>query len=152
MPVLRRWKLSLYFINRSETMLLRKMTTVLALTLSSGAAVAEWQLVGANGKEFSMFAELDAARKAGNVATVPELVTYGDPQPARVTGRSYVSEKSVVEYDCSAKRARVVSTEQYTGDRASGSVVFRQATPAAPWMPVPANTNMEVVLTRACSK
>ena len=133
-------------------MLLRKMITVLALTLTAGAATAEWQLIGSNGKEFSIFADLDAARRAGSLTTVTELVTYGDPQPGRVTGRSYVSEKSLVEYDCSAKRARVISTEQYTGDKASGSVVFREANPAAPWMSVPTRTNMEVAWTRACNK
>jgi hypothetical protein len=128
------------------------MIPLLALTLTAGHAVAEWQLIGSNGKEFSMFADTDAARRAGNVATVSQLVTYGDPQPARVSGRSYLSEKSVVEYDCSAKRGRVISIEQYTGDQASGSVVFRDANPAAPWMPVPAKTNMEVAWTRACNR
>jgi hypothetical protein len=83
---------------------------------------------------------------------VSQLVAYGDPQPARVAGRKYLSEKSVVEYDCSARQVRTIAADQHEGDRASGNIVYREANGAAKWMPVTNGTNMEVAWKRACDK
>lgn len=132
-------------------MTIRKTMAVLSLTLVSGGAVADWQLIGSNGREFSLFADLDAARRSGSVVSVPQMVTFGEPQVARTSGRTYLSERSLIEFDCAAKRARTESTEQYAGDRGTGGIVYRDGNRASPWMPIPSRTNMEVAWQRACA-
>lgn len=139
-------------------MLKRKTLPIIALTFMSSVAAADWQMVGGNGKEFSMFVDLDLARRNGSIVTMPQLVTFGDLQPPKSApteqsaGKPYLSEKSQVEFDCAGKRTRVVATEHYAGERASGNVVHRNTSTNAEWMPVPMSSNIEVAWRLACER
>jgi hypothetical protein len=129
-----------------------KTAACMALTLMSGVSAADWQLVGSNGKEFSLFADLDTKRRSNNIVTLSEMVSYGDAQTIPSVGKRYLSEKSQVDYDCTGRRARVVVSEKYSGDRGSGSVVQRDSAKADSWMPIPSRTNMEKLWNLACER
>ena len=132
-------------------MFTRKAIAVLALTALSGAAAAEWQLIGSNGKEFSLFIDPVVATRNGPYVSIPQMVTYGYPQVAYPEGQRFFSEKSQVDFDCAGKRMRVLATDQYSGSFTDGRVVNRKAETRA-WVPVQSRTNMEVAWMRACNR
>lgn len=133
-------------------MLPKKTAAGIALALLSGASLADWQLIGSNGNEFSLFADPDTKRRSANIVTMTEMVTYGEPQAAAAGSRHYLSEKSQVEYDCTGKRARVIVSEKYAGPRVSGSLVHRDSGDGDKWMPIPGRTNMEELWRLACDR
>ena len=129
-----------------------KAISMIALTLISSGTIADWQIIGSNGREFVMFVNPEAVSRNGVIVTMPQMVTYGDSRPARVAGYVYRSELSRVEYDCAGRRTRVVATDQIAGEMAVGNVVFRDANHAIGWESVPIRTNIEIAWKLACEK
>ena len=129
-----------------------KAISMIALTLVSSGTIADWQIIGSNGREFAMFVNPEAISRSGFIVTMPQMVTYGNLRPARVAGNDYRSELSRVEYDCAGRRTRVVATDQIAGEMAAGNVVFRDANDAVGWESVATRTNMEKAWKLACEK
>ena len=64
-----------------------KAILMIALTLVSSGTIADWQIIGSNGREFAMFVNPEAVSRNGVIVTMPQMVTYGDSRTLQILCR-----------------------------------------------------------------
>ena len=77
------------------------------LLLTAGAAHAEWTQIGVSrkaGDAFTLYVDPATIQRNGNLVRIWDLQDFREPQ--NVDGEIYLAEKTQVEFDCEAKKAR----------------------------------------------
>lgn len=132
---------------------MKRMRWMVAMTLALAAfaAQAEWTQIGVSRKTddaFTLYVDLATAQRNGNLVRIWDLQDF--PEPQRIDGQTYLSEKTQIEFDCEAKKARVLATIDCAGRMCSGKVVYSDAD-VSEWTAVGANTLGELEWKAACS-
>ena len=92
------------------------------LVLSSGSAYAEWVTVSEDKQEGkTAYVNPDAIRN-GNLVKMWTLLDYKTTQMRE--GSLYMSEQAQHEFDCAEERFRILALAKYSGNMASGNVVY----------------------------
>ena len=124
---------------------------MLAVSLAPFAAHAEWTQVGVSNKPgdaFTLYVDTATIQRNGNLVRIWDLQDFREPQT--VDGQLYLSEKTQIEFDCEAKKARVLATIDCAGRMCNGKVVYSDAD-ASEWTAVGANTLGELEWKAACT-
>jgi Surface-adhesin protein E len=121
---------------------------MLLLVIVSGNALAEWINVGGN--EYStIFADPASILRVGNIVKMPSLF---DTDIAQVAGSiSFMSSKTLDEYDCEGKRSRTLAFYWYSGNMGQGNMLYSNTDPGK-WNPVMPESVSETLWKFACGK
>ena len=125
-----------------------KLLIGLMLLLVSGAASAEWTVVGPN-EEINQYVDKATIRRNGNFVKMWDLVDYKKAQV--FGGTSDLSYRSLVEYDCKEKRYRSLALTTYSGQMLSGTVNFI-GNDTQKWKAVASGSMAETLRKIACGK
>jgi len=100
-----------------------KVALSLALALAGGAARAEWTAVGEANEIYAAFADRTTIRRNGALATMQGLYDFRR-QDFTPEGRALLSTVVLREYDCGARRVRLLSSIDFSGRMATGEPVL----------------------------
>ena len=93
------------------------------LLLSRGPVYAEWVTVSEDKQEGkTVYVNPDAIRRSGNLVKMWALLDYKTTQ--KRGGSLYLSEQAQHEFDCAEERFRILALSNYSGNMASGNVVY----------------------------
>ena len=100
-----------------------KLLIATLLAVFSTGAMAEWTyLTSSEDKTLDVYIDKTTIRKRGNVAKMWELTDFKAPQKA--AGGSFLSSKSLKEYDCVEIRLRLLTLTSFSGNMGSGELIF----------------------------
>jgi hypothetical protein len=120
------------------------------LTLSSGAAYAEWVLTSGDDEAgLAVYVDPDSIRRNGNLAKMWQLYDYKTVQT--VAGDSLLSIKRFNEYDCTEERTRMLGYTWFLGNMGTGKVVY-STTEKLQWESVAPRSINHTLWKVACSK
>lgn len=121
----------------------------LAGLLAPAAARAEWQLVGAEDGIFRAYADSDTIRRSGSSVRMHGLLDFvrGDFTP---DGRALLSTRVYREYDCAARRVRLLAYADMAGRMGEGEAVAMSDAPGR-WEAVIESSLDERFLILACA-
>jgi len=106
----------------------------LALALFCSTAAADWTGVGRANEIYSAYADRDSIRRQGGMATMHGLYDFRR-QDFTPEGRGLYSTAVLREYDCAARRVRLLSSIDFSGRMGEGAPVSASRTPGR-WEPV----------------
>lgn len=112
----------------------RFIVLVLALFLTTSETYAEWVEIDGS-ISFNSYVDPDTIRSKGNLA---KMWTLNDHRTNQTTqGKSHLSEKLQIAYDCAEEQFRVIAVYLYSGQMGSGEIVlsFTAQTGLEPVMP-----------------
>lgn len=120
------------------------------LLLSTEPVLAEWVLTSGDDESgLTVYVEPDSIRRKGNLVKMWQLYDYKTVQT--VAGDSLLSIKRYNEFDCTEKRTRMLAYTWFSGNMASGKVVY--STPdEQQWEPVVPRTINRTLWNVACGK
>ncbi len=120
------------------------------LVLSSGPVYAEWVLTSGDDEAgLKVYVDPDSIRRKGNLAKMWQLYDYKTVQT--VAGDSLLSIKRYNEFDCTEERTRMLAYTWFSGNMATGKVVY--STPdEQQWEPVVPRTINRTLWKVACDK
>jgi len=120
------------------------------LVLSSGPVYAEWVLTSGDDETgLKVYVDPDSIRRKGNFAKMWQLYDYKTVQT--VAGDSLLSIKRYNEFDCTEERTRMLAYTWFSGNMATGKVVY--STPdEQQWEPVVPRTINRTLWKVACDK
>jgi len=127
------------------------MRWTVAMALVAFSAQAEWTQIGVSRRAddaFTLYIDLATVQRNGNLVRIWDLQDFREPQT--VDGQIYLSEKTQIEFDCEAKKARVLATIDCAGRLCSGKVVYSDAD-TSEWTAVGADTLGELEWKAACA-
>jgi hypothetical protein len=119
------------------------------LVLSSGPAYAEWVRALNNQTDPTLYVDSDTIRRNGTVVKWWELLDYKTVQT--VAGISFLSMKVLREYDCAGEQIRVLAMADFSGNMATGTVVFSDFAQSN-WVPVQPESRGQTLWKFACGK
>lgn len=112
-------------------------------------AIADWGLVGRD-EEMRVFVDRAPGIGDPDIARLWQLYDYTS---ARWVGHQVVySVKNLAEYDCKARRARVIAGIGYSEQMAGGKQVGAQENPVAEWEEALPGSTTEQLWKMACDK
>jgi hypothetical protein len=126
--------------------MLHKIIIVLILGVLSNYAMAEWTQVDV-GEEASVYTDLSTVSKSGNTVKVWDVTDL----KKKSAGDNYLSSKSQHEYDCKEKKSRILSYSTYSGNMATGNVIYTSSF-VRDWLPVKSGGLVEDLWNKACNK
>ena len=100
----------------------------LAVALSSGNALAEWTAVPGADDIHAPFADRSTIRRSGATARMSGMYDFGR-QDFTPEGKALYSTVVLREYDCAARRVRLLSYIDFSGHMGTGEVVGTGNTP-----------------------
>jgi Surface-adhesin protein E len=121
---------------------------MLLLFLVSSDALAEWIIVGGN--EYStIFADPTSVLRVGNIA---KMLSLYDTDIAQVVGSiSFMSSKTLDEYDCKENQSRTLAFYWYSGHMGEGNILYGNTDPRK-WSPVIPKSMSETLWKFVCDK
>ena len=122
---------------------------LLLLTVASGRAAADWLAVGGN-EEASIYVDKVSIVKSGNLVKMWDLFDFHSQQ-RDATGLPYLSDMSLLEYDCKQGKHRTLNFSYHSGNMGKGYIVYSDAD-TDPWQPVAAGSTVELLWRVACGK
>jgi len=123
----------------------------LLLALGSCNAMADWVKVGSNG-DLTTYVEPSTISKAGSSVSMWGVVDLKDARKEE-TGKSFLSAKSLQEYDCQAAQTKKITLSFFSANMGAGEVVHTYTDPEKwKWTPVPHGTIVEAMWKAACGK
>jgi Surface-adhesin protein E len=124
-----------------------RILLMLLLVLVSDHALAEWVNVG--GDEYStIFADPGSIQRAGNIV---KMLSLYDTDIAQVAGSiSFMSSKTLDEYDCKEKHSRTLAFYWYSGNMGEGNILYSNTDPGK-WGPVIPKSMSETLWDFACN-
>jgi len=125
------------------------LALITLLVLSSGPASAEWVRALNNQTDPTLYVDSDTIRRNGTVVKWWELLDYKTVQT--VAGISFLSMKLLREYDCAGEQIRVLAMADFSGNMATGTVVFTDFTQSN-WVPVQPESKGQALWKAACGK
>jgi hypothetical protein len=112
-----------------------KLLIATLLAVFSTGAMAEWTyLTSLEDKTSDNYIDKTTIRKRGNVAKMWELTDFKAPQEA--VGGSFLSAKSLKEYDCVEIRLRLLTLTSFSDNMGSGQVIFNYQSDDKDWMDI----------------
>ncbi len=120
---------------------------LLLAAMSTGVA-AEWVWI-ASANNFGNYIDKSTIRRSGSIVRMWSMQSYNEPQFK--SGKSFQSEKSQYEYDCTEERIRMIATVFYTQAYGKGDALDSLFGPSQ-WVPVVPDTIGDDELKIACSK
>jgi len=120
------------------------------LVLSSRPVYAGWVLTSGDDEAgLTVYVDPDSIRRKGNLVKMWQLYDYKTVQT--VAGDSLLSIKRYNEFDCTEERTRMLAYTWFSGNMASGKVVY--STPdEQQWEPVVPRTINRTLWKVACNK
>jgi Surface-adhesin protein E len=127
---------------------MRKIILTLVLSVVCGNTMAEWTDVGGNDYS-TVFADPASIRKVDNYE---EMFSLYDTDIAETIGDiSFMSSKSLDEYDCKRKQSRTLAFYWYSGNMGEGKILYGN-TDVGKWsLDLPKSIN-ETLWKIACGK
>jgi surface-adhesin protein E len=126
---------------------------IMLLVLSSGLAYAEWVTVSEDKQEGrTAYVNPDAIQN-GNLVKMWALLDFTTTQKRE--GRLYMSEQAQHEFDCAEERFRILALSKYSGNMASGNVIYSSTfdlPETTKWQPVPPGSLAQTLWGAACGK
>ena len=135
---------------QSLTYLLSFCLLLTLLLLGGGPAFAEWVLTSGDDEVgLKVYVDPESIRRKGNLAKMWQLYDYKTVQT--VAGDSLLSIKRYNEFDCVEARTRMLAYTWFSGNMATGKVVY--STPdEQQWEPVVPRTINRTLWKVACEK
>ena len=96
--------------------------TLSCLAFFCGNALADWTAVGTANNIYAAFADKDSIRRNGSLVTMHGLYDFRR-QDFTPTGKGLYSTVVLREYDCDARRVRLLSSIDFSGHMGSGEPV-----------------------------
>jgi len=127
---------------------MRSAISAMLLAVVSAGASAAWVKVSVSDAG-STYVDTATIRRAGDIVTMSEMTDYkivADPTFA------YKSVRRKYEFDCKAKRFRMLSTTGYAGPMGKGDTVISADSPAAEWVAVVGGSVGEILWKVACAR
>ena len=121
---------------------------IILLLLSSSPAYAEWVKVGEY-DSYTAYIDPDTIRHKGNRVKVWRLFDHTTIQT--VAGKSYLSSKAQMEYDCAKEQSRILVVYGYSGQMGSSTLVGYDTDPTK-WRPVMAGSVDQAMWKVSCGK
>ena len=128
----------------------RQILLVLALSLASGATLAEWTELQRFDDGMRVFVDRASARRNGERAQVTHLVRWGEPQvdPDTPPYRSTIVRTA---YDCVAKREHYLGSTSYAGTMGDGAKVVEDDDEAEAWYSISESSMEDKLWKIACA-
>jgi hypothetical protein len=102
---------------------MKKLLIGLALSLFGTAASAEWVLVStANDGETKFYADPTTKKRTGSVARMWGLQAFSKPEI--FSGKTHYSSRIYYQYDCVEGTVQILQLTGFTGQMASGQLLF----------------------------
>ena len=138
------------FLKQPLACLLGFWVLLTLLVLGSGPVYAEWVLTSGDDEVgLKVYIDPDSIRHKGNLVKMWQLYDYKTVQT--VAGDSLLSIKRYNEFDCTEERTRMLAYTWFSGNMASGEVVY--STPdEQQWEPVVPRTINRTLWKVACGK
>lgn len=139
-------------VRRGKAMIRILLVGISVLLLSTGAASAEWTKIGAASKAadaFTLYVDLATIQRNGKLVRMWDLQDFKQPQT--LGEQKYLSEKTHLEFDCEAKKARILAIVDFSGQMAAGEIIYSDGD-ASDWTVVVAKTTGEMEWNAACGK
>jgi hypothetical protein len=115
-----------------------RLVVTALLLLSAGPAAAEWiPVVEMKARDGIVYGDSESARRKGDLVTIWVLYDYRTMQTRH--GQSFVSMRAQNEYDCEKERVRSLAETRFSGNMASGEILFDDAGESQ-WSPIPPGT------------
>lgn len=117
---------------------------------AANAAGAEWTRLGVSAgaaDAYVLYIDRTTIRRDGDRVRMWDLQDFKQAQP--LGERSYRSEKTELEFDCKARRTRVLSIIDFSGGMATGEIVYSDGDPSD-WVAVKPATLGELEWQAAC--
>ena len=126
------------------------LSLLLALSLASGTAFAEWIEIQKFDDGMRVFVDRSSARRSGEQAQVTHLVRWSEPQlePDSPPYRSTVVKTA---YDCVAKRERYLASTSYAGAMGDGAKVIEDDDEAEAWYSISESSMEDKLWKIACA-
>ena len=118
------------------------------LLLASGAAAAEWTAVGPGNDIYSAYADKDCIRRNGGMVRMSGMYDFRK-KDFTPTGQGLFSTVVLREYDCDARRVRLLSSIDFSGHMGEGTAVSTSKR-LGRWEPIVAGGVDEVYWDVAC--
>jgi hypothetical protein len=126
----------------------RWSSAALALAFWCAGAAADWTAVGPGDYIASAYADKATIHKSGSMATMSGLYDFRR-QDFTPEGKALYSTVVLREYDCGARRVRLLSSIDFAGHMGAGEAVDSSARPGR-WEDVVAGALDEAFWTIAC--
>ena len=97
-----------------------------AVALSPAVALADWTAVGSANEIYAAYADPASIRRTGGTATMVGLYDFRR-QDFTPEGRGLYSTVVLREYDCAARRVRLLSAVDFSGRMGAGEAVSSSA-------------------------
>ena len=127
------------------------ITAVLALLLGAAGAHAEWRKAGVSnntGDAFTLYLDPATLQRSGKLAKMWSLHDFKELQS--IDGQLYLAEKTHLEFDCEAKKVRILATIDCALKMCAGEIVYSDAD-VTEWSAVATNTLGETAWKLACA-
>ena len=123
---------------------------ILALSLASATALAEWTEIQKFDDGMRVFVDRASARRSGDHAQVIHLVRWGEPQldPDTPPYRSTIVRTT---YDCVAKREKYLGSTSYAGTMGDGAKVAEDDDEAEAWYSISESSMEDKLWKIACA-
>jgi hypothetical protein len=118
------------------------------LLAASGALLADWTRVSPDNDIFSAYADRPSIRRQGDMVRMQGLYDFRR-QDFTPGGKGLYSTVVLREYDCSARRVRLLSAIDFSGHMGEGTAVSTSETPRR-WEDVVAGGVDELYWNVAC--
>ena len=130
---------------------MNKIVFMVVLVLVSRTALAEWVKVGGN-ENLTTYIDPSSMGKDDNIVRVWGIVDLKDAKKEE-TGKSFLSAKSLQEYDCQAEQIRKITLSFFSANMGAGEVVHAYSdSDKWKWTPVAHGTIVETMWKSACGK
>lgn len=104
---------------------MRNTLLVMLLAVVSISAKAEWvDVISKDGGNINYYADRSSISKEGSMVKVWTLENYLHKKELNKTGKFYLSDKSLIEFDCKQARFRVISESYYAEKMGVGDPFF----------------------------
>lgn len=123
---------------------------VLAVFFLTGGAHADWLLLGRN-DNYRVYFDQQLIKRNGDFAQLWQLMDFSSAQ--WLDERTVVgSIKSLVEYDCSAPRSRMLASQAFSEQMEAGRLVSDERIAEPKWEPIGTNSANDQIRQLACGK
>jgi hypothetical protein len=112
---------------------MKRLLLIILLFLSSSPAYAEWVEVE-GGDKFTAYVDTETIRRKGNLVKIWVLDDFKTVRTA--SGKSYLSIKSLDEYDCAEAQIRNLALYAYSGQMGTGEIVEPLSDDPSKWTPI----------------
>jgi hypothetical protein len=127
-----------------------RLLLVILLFLSSAPAFAEWVAVSSIAQTgISVYVDPVTSHRKGNLVKMWHLLDFENVET--VAGDSYLSSKTLYEYDCAKERMRQLGFTWFSGNMGNGKVVATNSHESK-WTPVGPGKVAQVLWKLTCSK